>query len=30
MEPETETAESQYVVQKNGISRERVVLLFKR
>ena len=25
MEPETETAESQYVVQKNGISRERVV-----
>lgn len=25
MEPDTETGESQYVVQKNGISRERVV-----
>lgn len=25
MDPETETTESQYVVQKNGISRERVV-----
>ena len=25
MDPETETAESKYVVQKNGISRERVV-----